>query len=285
MTLAGAFRAKARAGLFDALSDDALEAHLGPLLERGRARWPGVPLAAEMIAGEIAMRVPSLAALGAIAAEDVHLAVACAHGVRGAHAAFDAEYLGTSALAAALRRIDPSPAFVDEVRQMVRERLFVPPPGHIVEYSGKGSLAAWTRVSALRVALSLRPRRVEVEQKSEGAQAANVDPELRFLQQKYGRQFEEAVAVSFAQLDDQQHTLLRLQLVDGLGIPQIAALFRVDRTTISRRLAACREVLITHTHASLRESLGLSPESFASLARLLTSQLHLSVARLLKERG
>jgi RNA polymerase sigma-70 factor (ECF subfamily) len=284
MTLAGAFRAKARDGGFGALSDDALEAAVAPLLERGRTRWPLLPLEPELFAGEIAARVPSLAALGSLLVEDLHLAIACVHGVRGAHASFDAEFLATGALAGALRRIDPSPAFIDEVRQMVRERLFVPPPGHIVDYGGKGSLAAWTRVTAVRVALNLRPRRIEVQEQSEGSQAATIDPELRFLQQKYGRQFEEAVAVSFAKLDDQQHTLLRLQLVDGLGIPQIAALFHVDRTTISRRLAACRDVLITHAHASLRESLGLSPESFASLARLLTSQLHLSVSRLLKER-
>ncbi len=38
--------------------------------------------------------------------------------------------------------MNPSPAFVDEVRQIVRERLFVPAPGRISKYSGLGSLAA-----------------------------------------------------------------------------------------------------------------------------------------------
>ncbi len=72
--------------------------------------------------------------------------------------------------------------------------------------------------------------------------------------------------------------------MQGLGTGQIAALFGVDGSTIKRRLAGCREVLLEQTAIRLRGILGLSPESFASLARLLTSQLHLSVARLLQER-
>ena len=59
----------------------------------------------------------------------------------------------------------------------------------------------------------------------------------------------------------------------------------MDRSTIKRRLAACREALLDHTRALLREKLGLSPESFESLARLVASQLHLSISRLLKERA
>ena len=66
---------------------------------------------------------------------------------------------------------------------------------------------------------------------------------------------------------------------------EVAALFRVDRSTIKRRLAECRAAMLENVRANLHERLGVSDKSFASLARLVQSHLYLSVARLLKERG
>ena len=249
--------------------------------ERGRSRWPGIEVPRDAFE-------KALDAEGSAHAEDLYLAVACALEVPGAVESFEVEYLGAGALTAALRRIDPAPAFLDEVRQAVREKLFVAAkdkPARIAEYSGRGALLAWTRVVAMRVALDLRPRHAEKSLESEGEKAAEHDPELKFLQQKYGKHFEQALAEALAKLDDEQRNLLVLQIVDGLGTGQLASLFRVDRSTIKRRLASLREELLDSTRAALSQKLGLSPESFASLARLLTSQLHLSVARLLQKRG
>ncbi len=103
MTLAAAFRAAARGGNWMGC-DPALETLLLSLSARGQARWPNLPLEPEQFAAELAVRVDSQAALETVRAEELHLAVACARGVRGALAAFDAEVLGASALAAALRR-------------------------------------------------------------------------------------------------------------------------------------------------------------------------------------
>jgi RNA polymerase sigma-70 factor (ECF subfamily) len=283
MSLSDAWRAAAKVAPGD-LPDAELEPILAGLLERGRARWPQLPLAPDLLAGEIGARARTLDALRALCAEDVHLAVACARGVRGAHQAFEEECLGGRGLLAALRRIDPSPAFADEVRQLVREKLFVPAPGHIVEYSGRGALASWTRVTAVRAALRLRRRNPQADEETADEKATGVDPELRFLKQQYGAQLQEAVAASFARLDDEQYNLLRLQLVEGLGTGQIATLFGLDRSTIKRRLAACRETLLAQTQALLRQRLGISPDSFHSLARLLASQLDVSVVRLLRQR-
>jgi RNA polymerase sigma-70 factor (ECF subfamily) len=254
------------------------DAQVRELRERGRARWPNLKVPEAAMEGSLDGEVPEHA-------EDFYLAVACANAVPGAIATFEQHFLAAGPLTAALRRIDPGPAFLDEVRQAVREKLFVPPPGRISEYTGRGALAAWTRVVAMRTALDLRPRKGEKELESDSEKAAGRDPELKFLQQKYGRHFEQAVAAALAKLDDEQSNLLKLQLVDGLATSQLAKLFRVDRSTIKRRLADVRDALLQHTKAVLREKLGLSPGSFESLARLLTSQLHLSVARLLKERS
>ena len=70
--------------------------------------------------------------------------------------------------------------------------------------------------------------------------------------------------------------------MDGLRTAQIATLFHVDRSTIKRRLAGCREQLLAQTQRHLRDKLGLSPTEFESLAGLVQSQLQLSVERLLK---
>ena len=241
------------------------------LWERGRAAWPALDLPKEAWDAAVSTPEPTHP-------EDLYLAVACAQRVAGALLAFEEAFLASRALSAALARIDPSDAFVDEVRQAVRERLFV--QGRIGEYAGRGPLAGWTRVVAMRIALDLRPR----SQQPAPPTVVDSDPELQILKERYGKAFEEALAAAFAALDDEQHNLLKLQIVDGLQTAQIAALFRVDRSTVKRRLAECRETLLSATQARLREKLGLSPESFQSLARLVQSQLHLSVARLLKQR-
>jgi RNA polymerase sigma-70 factor, ECF subfamily len=284
MKLAAAFRARARASQAAELTDLELETRLTALVERGRARWPQLPLDPETFAGEIAARTPSEDALAKLYVEDLHLAVACAQQVPGALDAFEASCLGAGPLNAALKHIEASRHFIDEVKQTVREQLFLP-PRRITAYSGRGSLASWTKVTTLRIALRQRSQRGEIREADGEAQAAASDPELHLLHQRYGKQFEEALAASFARLEDEQHNLLKLQLIGGLGTAQIAALFSVDRSTIKRRLAACRELLLEETQAALREKLGLSPESFQSLSRVLASQLNLSLARLLKTRA
>jgi RNA polymerase sigma-70 factor, ECF subfamily len=76
--------------------------------------------------------------------------------------------------------------------------------------------------------------------------------------------------------------LLRLQLVDGLRTAQIATLFGVDRSTVKRWLAACRDHLLDQTRRLLMERLKISPNEFELLAGLVQSQLNVSIERLLR---
>jgi len=186
-----------------------------------------------------------------------------------------------------LSRFDPSPGFVDEVRQSLREKLLVSRSGmppRIAEYSGRGALANWVRVAALRAAVDLRRRDNEpaAAKQEDDVVAAAAAPDLLYLKERYGKEFQAAVSTAFTSLDDEQCNLLRLQHVDGLRTAQIAALFHVDRSTIKRQLASCRAKLLDETRRILRERLGMSPTEFQSVARLVQSQLHLSVERLLR---
>ena len=112
--------------------------------------------------------------------------------------------------------------------------------------------------------------------------ADHENPELRYLKLRYGAAFQRALAAAFAALGDEQANLLRLQLVDGLRTAQIASIFHVDRSTIKRRLASCREQVLLGTRERLRDELRLSAAEFESLAGLVKSQLHISLSRLLK---
>lgn len=295
MDLASVFAANAPAAA-RAAPADALGHALQSLIERGRQAWPQHRVAPEALVRHAAGKLPAEtgaedapAALASLHAEDLHLAVACIEGSATALQEFDRRYLTGGALRAALGRIDSSAAFADDVRQLLREKLFVRAAGReprIAEYSGRGALASWVRVVALRAALDLRPQAAKETQDDgagiDAAAAATVEPELKYLKEKYGKPFQEAVAAAFTTLDDEQANLLRLQIVDGLRTAQIATLFGVDRSTIKRRLAACREHLLDETRKRLIAKLGISPAEFESLAGLVQSQLNVSIERLLK---
>jgi len=274
---------------------EAVDRALQALIARGNVAWPQFPVAPEELVRHAAERIPAHltaaevpAAVESLHAEDLHLAVACVRNAPLALAEFDRKFLTAGTLRAALGRIDSSPSFADEVRQLLREKLFVGAagkPARIAEYSGRGALGSWVRVVALRAALDLRPSAARENQGDaplDTAAAVNVEPELRFLKDRYGKPFEEAVRDAFATLDDEQCNLLRLQMVDGLRTAQIASLFGVDRSTIKRRLAGCREHLLEKTRTILMEKLGISPTEFQSLAGLVQSQLNVSIERLLR---
>src|SRR5262249_51131418 len=158
---------------------------------------------------------------------DLYLACACAaHSATGL-AAFERAFLAGSPVQSALTRIDRSSHFADEVRQAMREKLLLGregAPPRIADYSGRWPLASWLRVIGVRPAMDLGrsggapnvPGSGEFEEP-----AAPDTPELRYLKERYGAAFREALSAAFAGLDDEQCNLLRLQVVDGLRTAQI----------------------------------------------------------------
>jgi RNA polymerase sigma-70 factor (ECF subfamily) len=184
-----------------------------------------------------------------------------------------------------LSRIDSSSAFVDEVRQLVREKLFV--DGKIREYSGLGALALWLKMVVVRTALNLKRSRGERRSGVEPIDAAGralpgqVDPELDYLKARYATDFKTAFTQALESLTSEQRNLLRLYFVDGRTTAQIGALFHVNQSTAVRRLAQARQSLRKRSRAILSERLGLAPGELDSIAKLVHSQLDLSLTRLL----
>ena len=138
--LSAAFLSPGIAG--DALgSPGELEAALLALHDAGRAAWPGVDVAGPVFARYLGERVAGrdvADALGACHVEDLYLACACARGVAPALLSFERAF--AVHVPAFVRRVDPSPAFADDVAQVLRERLFVGAAPKIAEYEGRSDL-------------------------------------------------------------------------------------------------------------------------------------------------
>src|SRR5579871_3600982 len=104
-----------------------LEATLLLLLDQARAAWPDLALDPVVFLEHLAERVAEGAdlerSLSQIHAADLYLACACQHDVPGAIARFEQVFAPT--VAAFLRHIDRSPTFLDEVSQILQQKLFV----------------------------------------------------------------------------------------------------------------------------------------------------------------
>src|SRR5262249_46581288 len=109
------------------------------------------------------------------------------------------------------------------------------------------------------------------------------DPELGELKAKYRDQLAAAFRASLATLQPRDRSLLRYQVMDGLTIDEIGAIYKVHRATAARWLAPIRTELVDGTLAKLSAELGVGRASAASIVRLVQSQLELSVVRHLGE--
>lgn len=265
-----------------------LESRLLSFRAAGQAAWPGLPLTDDELLRYLAERLPEGAnlteALDHFHGADLHLACACALGKPRALEAFERHCLVN--LPATLARFSKSDEFHDEVRQAVRERLFVCKPGaraRIEDYGGRGALAGWVRVVAVRLAVDLlrqqnkQPLAVQ-DDVLEGL-AIGADSDLQVLAQRYRAEVKAAFREAFAALPAAERNLLRLHYLDNLTLEEIGAMKRVHRSTAARRLARSCELVAAHTHKILVERLGIEASQIDSVMRLLRSHLDLSLDR------
>jgi RNA polymerase sigma-70 factor (ECF subfamily) len=269
-------------------------AEIRRLFDEGRRAWPGIdlplPVFAEHLAGNAGSREGDAGEADppppeGTHAADLYLASACAARVRGAVDAF--EHAHIRSVDRYLARMQPSAAFVDEVRQVVREKLFVGKDGappKIAEYAGQGALAGWVRVVAIRAALDLNKRDAAAEEPARTLdEPVTGDPEIDYVKQRYRQAFNDALRDAVAALPREQRELLRVHFIEGRTLEELAAEAGVHRATIARRLAAAREAAAGEALRLLRARLDVSEAELASLAGILRSQLHLSLAALRAE--
>lgn len=270
-----------------------LDRRLWSIVDQGRAAWPELPVEPRIIVEFIARQVTddlADAALDGLRPADLYLACACANHLPGALAAFDRDYMRE--VDVALQRMRVGPPRLQDVKQLVRQRLFVgggtagqpTSPGKIAEYGGRGDLRRWIRSVAVRTCLNeLRKgkREVLVDDEQLIAQHALTadDPEVDYMKRTYASEFRAAFAEALGQLGGREQTLLRYHHVDGLNIDEIGAIYRIHRVTAFRWLEKAKEQLVKVTLETLRTRLKLPAHELHSVLRMIRSQVHLSLIR------
>jgi RNA polymerase sigma-70 factor (ECF subfamily) len=270
-----------------------LDRRLWAIVAEGRAAWPQLAVDAKIVVEFVAHRATAeLAetALDGLRPADLYLACACAMQMPGAIAAFDRDYIREVDVALSRMRIGP-PRLAD-IRQLVRQRLFVgggtagqpTSPGKIAEYGGRGDLRRWVRSVAVRTCLNeLRKGKREVlvdddQLIAQHAIAAD-DPEVEYMKRTYASEFKAAFGDALGQLGAREQTLLRYHHVDGLNIDEIGAIYRIHRVTAFRWLEKAKEHLVRATLDTLRGRLKLGASELDSVLRMIRSQIHLSLVR------
>jgi RNA polymerase sigma-70 factor (ECF subfamily) len=172
----------------------------------------------------------------------------------------------------------------DEVRQRVRERLFVG-ASKIGDYSGRGALASWLQVVTLRIAIDAgrEQQKLPIAESTEldDLRLAGTDPELKLIKERYRDPFKQALRVALGGLTSEQRNLLKLHFVEGVTLDKLAALFHVHRATIARRIAQARDEVFEAVRIRLQAELGIDRTEFEELLSLLRSRLELSLSALL----
>ncbi len=264
-----------------------LEQQLAGLWSVAREAWPEVDVPAEEFFRFLARRLDlaSLGPLNRLRAEDLYLLCGYVKGLPGCAALFEARYFVP--VTRALRRIRADPDMIEDVKQTLRHRLLldrVVDPRH-KHYMGTGDLASWLCICAVHEVGHRRDKRdrdVAFEQHTlSNLPAQDDDQELAYLKQLYRREFKEAFQEALDALPPRERNILRYNVLKGLNIEEIGAIYRVHRATVARWIAHARELLLHKTRENLSRRVRMSNDQLESMLRLIESQMDVSLRRCL----
>jgi RNA polymerase sigma-70 factor (ECF subfamily) len=286
--LVRAFREEAASGAAGRVTYDTadLAGTLAALYARGRAAHPKLAVSEEAFGRRLARAMDGgpPRQLDALAVEDLYLACACAERVRGAAAAFEAEY--AKVVRRAVSRAVAARDDREEAEQRVRQYLLVAAPGAgpgVARYPGHVALAKWVSVVAIRVAISLK-RSESAEQRlreKAGAEAIGVSPEQLLMKEEIRCQVEEAVSAALRRLPGGDRLVLQLFLVAGITHRAIAKSLGVSQQAVSRQIATTRDHLLDDIRRTVAAKLKIPKDEVTSILRLVASQLDVSLSRAL----
>ncbi|MCP3062812.1 transcriptional regulator [Myxococcus sp. K38C18041901] len=269
-----------------------LQALLARALETARAAWPGVELDGARFVVHLARLLPAQAPSEDVEKfhlPDVYLARAAADQLPSALSAFEASFMPE--VNAAVARLKLPPSGLDEVRQLLRQRMLVgsqDAPARLAAYPGTGPLSGWVRAAALWLALDWQRQRGGHPQADDGDLSLLVapgdDPELMYLKNTYRAEFSASFTSALGMLEARQRNFLRMKYLDGLSIDQLGALYGVHRSTAARWVVAAQESLLQETRRLLTEKLRLTGSQLDSVLRLISSQLDVNLSRLLRSK-
>ncbi|MFO0548840.1 MAG: sigma-70 family RNA polymerase sigma factor [Polyangiaceae bacterium] len=272
-----------------ASSREELEVHLEELVAAADPSWIGSGgLSREELARALAEHPDATSpfTLEADAARDVALALACGRGVEAARVVFAKLVLDGARGAIAHMKLDA--ATTEDAAQRTLDRLLSPGEDgvpRVARYASRGALRGLVSVTANRVALELlrgEERRAAREQASNDVQPAALDPELALVKEEYRAAFKVAFRAAVEALDPHERNLLRLHLVDGLTLEELARMYGQHRATVVRHLARARERVLRATTTALKDRLKTDEHGVSELLGLVESRLDLSLSTWLR---
>ena len=255
------------------------------LVAAAAASWPGVSVdiddVVKVLEAKLASDDPPPLEPAAIA--ELYLAVACARGTEAAIAAFDRAYLDVVPVALATMKLPA--ATVEDVRATVRDKLLIAEAGRtprVIDYAGRGRLRGLIQVTATRTAIDrIRLEDREAELPTGDQLAAAGDIELSLIKAQYREAFVAGFTVAVETLERRDRNLLRLHLLGGVTLEQLAQMYGVHRATVVRWLAAAREAVFGATREHVATVLKAPSEELDEMFDLVQSRVELSVERLL----
>jgi RNA polymerase sigma-70 factor (ECF subfamily) len=253
--------------------------------------WPALTLGPEEFFWYVGERLPDgddlLGHLRLVRSSDIYLACACVLAVPGGIGEFAKHFDKT--VDGALARFERQGLDVDDAKQKVLERLLIGRGERsptLTLYGGHGALGGYVRITVVREVLAMiqkakRMPEVGIDRAIEHLMADERDPELQALKNQYLGEFKTAFQEAFSTLGERERTTLRYYYVSGLNVRQIGKIYGVEHTTVSRRLVKIRGALLMGTRDRIQAAIGVGNTDFNSIARLVESQLNVSLVRLL----
>lgn len=263
---------------------DDFKSELGRLESAGRAAWPAFDVPADALQSHLAKHLEATEGVE-LDGPALYLTCGCALGHDAALTALESRYF--PALDGALASFSNISGLADEVKQRLRKKLYVSEgdkPARISAYSGRGSLERWLKVAASREAISLlrtTGREVVNDEALAGLVAQEDDQELAYLKTVYRKEFKSSFQEAFEELTDRQRTIIGYQVVQGLNIDAIGAVYGVHRATVARWIEKIRAELLSQTQKILMQRIRVEPAELDSILRLIQSQMDVSLHRLL----
>jgi RNA polymerase sigma-70 factor (ECF subfamily) len=269
-----------------------LAPRLAELGDAARAAHPGLDLDEQRLMAAIGEHAPADPdALGGYLARcragELALTRAAATGDARAIAAIERAH--TATLDTVCRRFANPALGSDDLRQILRGKLYVPEPGQrpkIADYAGQGFFDNWLRITAVRVFLDLGKRKDRAREELAGdepvlALVSPEDLELALVKAEHRAAVAAALREAVHLLSPGDRHLLRQHLVANLSIDQLGAVLGIHRATAARRIARAREQLAAETRRALAARHGLSAPELDDMLALVMSGIDVSLSKLL----
>jgi len=249
-------------------------------LTAARSRWPAVAVADDVVSSHVEQKWRA-AAFSRLRFSELFIACACAQKDPAAIAVFEGSYFPE--IDAIVSRFSSLPVTVDDVRQRIRESVYLRDPPALLGYDGRGSLRHWLRATVLHAVLNIasrenreNPTDAEFFEAIVDSSAAADDVYLKIACKK---EFRDAFLRALEHLSHRERALLQYAFADGMNVDRIGAIFRVHRATAARWIANARQHLVDRTHAELATRLALAPNEVSSIVRAALSGIGTTLLR------